>query len=214
MAYHGYMKLLSSYADKLFRSISKEKSVKILEIGVDTGISLFSIVNNLNLIEVPFEYTGVDIKIQPHTQIIQWSFMQRFNQNKINLLENNSLRYLSECNEKFDIVLIDGDHNYETVARECKELKKISHVNTLFIFDDYFGKYASTDQFYYKREGYENNKLIMIKETNGEKQGVKTAVDEFVEKEEDFKLFTYMQGEPVCMINKNNTIINIITGNE
>ena len=86
MAYHGYMKVIAEYAIKFFKNINNERPVRILEIGVDTGISLFSIVNNLNLVGVPFEYTGVDIKIQPHIQALQWAFIQRYDYNKISLL--------------------------------------------------------------------------------------------------------------------------------
>lgn len=209
MAYHGYMKVIASYAIQIFKSIKDKRPVKILEIGVDTGISLFAINNNLNLLGVPFEYTGVDIKIQPHIRPLDWAFLQRHDQNKVKLLEKNSLNYLSNCNEKFDIILIDGDHNYETVSRECKELRKISHKNTLFIFDDYHGKWATKDQFYNDEPGYEDNNLIMIKKSNLKKQGVKHAVDEFIEKDTNMISFILMQGEPICIIDKNNELVNI-----
>ena len=53
----------------------------------------------------------------------------------------------------------------------------------------------------------------MIKETNGSKQGVKTAVDEFIEKDGSLKMFTLMHGEPVCVIDKNNTLIKLEDNN-
>ena len=76
MAYHGYIKTISSYAKHL------NKKVKILEIGVDTGISMFGLINNLNMLGVEYEYTGVDIRIQNHVNLHEWVFYQRSEENK------------------------------------------------------------------------------------------------------------------------------------
>ena len=45
MAYHGYIPTLSKIASNMHTD--RKNKIKILEIGVDTGISLFALVNNL-----------------------------------------------------------------------------------------------------------------------------------------------------------------------
>lgn len=207
MAYHGYVKFISNYCQAIKNG--KQSPVKILEIGVDTGISLFALNNNLNMLNVSFEYTGIDIKIQPHIEVLNWAFFQSSKENKINLVEKNSLDFLKEDNSVYDVIMIDGDHNYETVAKECSYLRKISHKNTVFVFDDYEGKFSYEDQFYYNSKGYENNNLIQIKESSSEKRGVKTAVDEFIFQDGNLKTFKLMKGEPIVAIDVNNDVIKV-----
>ena len=70
MAYHGYIPTISQYA----ANVQKNKgNVKILEIGLLSGVSLFSIVNNMNIMGVDnYEYTGVDIKLQEEITIFNY----------------------------------------------------------------------------------------------------------------------------------------------
>ena len=126
---------------------------------------------------------------------------------KIDLIEENSLVYLKnavEKKEKYDIVLIDGDHNYKTVKEECMHLKNLYHHNTLFIFDDYNGRYSNKDMFYSKRPGYEE-KNQLIKES-GKEQGIKKPIDDFID-QENLVSFIIMKAEPLCVIHKANKII-------
>ena len=136
MAYHGYNKFISNYCNFIFENLNQsntDRPVKIIEIGIDRGSTLFALNNNLNLLGVPFEYYGIDIFIQDHVPVMDWTFYQRYENNKINLIEKNSLNYLKECNEIFDVILIDGDHNYRTVSEELSHIDKISHLN---VFSD------------------------------------------------------------------------------
>ena len=204
MAYHGYLRFISEYSTVINKV--QNKTVKILEIGVDTGITLFALNNNLNLLNVPFEYTGLDIKVQRHISVLNYTFLQKFESNKIKVYEENSLNYLKDCNEIFDVILIDGDHNYKTVKKELSYLDMISHENTLVICDDYKGRWATLDLYYANRDGYEDNtKATKFEES--EKQGVMTAIDEFLYENKNFTSFTLMEGEPICIINKKNNII-------
>ena len=86
-----------------------------------------------------------------------------------------------------------------------------SNVLPIFIFDDYEGKFSCKDQFYYNKKGYENNSLIQIKESVSEKRGVKTAIDEFILKDGNFKTFKLMIGEPIVAIDVNNEILKVDT---
>lgn len=207
MAYHGYIPVVSKFAFEMYSDMKKK--IKILEIGVDTGISLFALTNNLNLMGVAFDYTGVDVKIQPHISAMNYMFYHHNNETKINLVEQNSLDYLPTLDEKFDIILIDGDHNYETISQECKILKNIMHENTLIIADDYEGRWSKKDLYYSDKEGYEENKLVTKKSKEYEKHGVKPAIDEFIENNNNIVSFKLMEGEPIVLVNKKNQYLNL-----
>jgi predicted O-methyltransferase YrrM len=205
MSYHGYIPFISNYASNIKKS---KGSVKILEIGLLTGVSLFSIINNLNGLGIEgYEYTGVDIKLNEEIKIFNL-YTYKTKDSKINLLEENSIEFLKNCEEEFDIILIDGDHNYPTVKKECEFLTKISNKNTLFVFDDYFGKWSKSDLFYKEREGWENVDNFSELIPDSVKKGVKPAVDEFLEREY-LKSFTLMSGEPICLIYNNNDVIRL-----
>jgi predicted O-methyltransferase YrrM len=212
MAYHGYLSLMTQYCQNFYKL--KNKPPKILEIGVDTGITAFSLYNNLNMLNCPIEYTGVDIILQNHVREFFKSYMTMKNEKtKINLVEENSLLYLKkiiEKKEKFDIILIDGDHNYKTVEKECKYLKDLFHHDTLFIFDDYNGRYSSKDMFYSSRPGYEE-KTKLAKYSDGP-QGIKKPIDDFIN-QENLNSFMLMDAEPLCVIHKDNKIIKLEQGN-
>ena len=129
----------------------------------------------------------------------------------------NSINYLQNCKEKFDIILIDGDHNYATVKKECSFIKDLLRdENSLIIFDDYFGRWGRKDLFYKDRDGWKNNKKFIDLENVEGKEGVGTAIDEFMEENKDVLMsFALLQGEPICVINKENKIIsarNLIHG--
>lgn len=211
MSYHGYLQFVTQYAGALFSK--NNKKINILEIGVDTGISLFALNNNLNCQEIPFEYTGVDIMIQIQVPVINYTFLQKYKENKINLIEKNSLDYLESCNDIFDIVLIDGDHNYETVAKELGFLNSITHKNSLIICDDYNGRWSEKDLYYSERDLYKEN-IHATPHKNLDRQGVGNAINDFIKENESFKLFSLMQGEPVCMIRNNNDILSIENKND
>jgi len=206
MSYHGYLQFATQYAGELF--LKNSKKINILEIGIDTGISLFALNNNLNCHEIPFEYTGVDILVQIQVPVINYTFLQKHKENKINLIEKNSLEYLKECNDVFDIVLIDGDHNYETVIKELSFLDTITHNNSLIICDDYNGRWSKRDLYYSERESYKENSHATPSKTL-DRQGVGNAIDDFIKENKSYKLFSLMQGEPVCMIRDNNNILSL-----
>lgn len=206
MAYHGYIDTISKYCINYFQQ--KNISPKVLEIGIDKGITAFSLLNNLNSYRCPYEYYGVDIRMQLQvTEFFKSYCTYKHPQTKINLIEENSLDYLPKLfdqNIKFDVILVDGDHNYETVNKECNILKHLYHDDTLFIFDDYNGEYSYNDMFYGKKDGYQDKNMIF--ETK-EKSGIKEPIDRFIEAEELIKFSIYDSEPPICAITKNNRYI-------
>ena len=44
-----------------------------------------------------------------------------------------------DCNEKFDLIFIDGGHSYKCCKNDFNNTKKFAHENTIFVVDDTCG---------------------------------------------------------------------------
>jgi len=202
MSYTGFVRpILGSYP---FNS----DCPKILEIGVDKGQSTFPIVQNLSSRFSHFLYYGVDVFLRQQTfeSIIQFYDVsvvpidERSTRNVV-FAQENSLDWLvknKNNNPKFDIVFLDGDHNYHTVSKELKLLQSLMHPQSIIICDDFNGRHAFKDSFYGEREEYKNIKNATRK-TESEKQGVQTAVRDFIGENTDWKGFQWPSMEP-CVL--------------
>ena len=194
MAYHGYLPTIKRRCHELQRSPS------ILEIGIDRGVTFVSLAAFLARTQQQFMMIGVDIMVQEQVQIMVQNLDLTPQQNCF-LLEGNSLDALPKMIEqhmKFDVLLIDGDHNYYTVTKELEYLDAIANPGALVIIDDYLGRWADKDLYYSERPGYENVKIASPR-VDTDKHGVKTAVDEFVAKDPTWKLSQPINGEPVVL---------------
>tara|TARA_R100000278_G_scaffold120778_1_gene103539 strand:- start:400 stop:1020 length:621 start_codon:yes stop_codon:yes gene_type:complete len=200
MAYHGYINFLHTVARQY-------KTPVILEIGIHTGITAISLLHRLSHSHKNYYYFGVDILVRDDL-LNTICFMGLKNQKNIFLHEMNSFEFLKNNTNTYDIILIDGDHNYYTVSNELSYLNKISHKNTVVIVDDYYGKFATEDSFYseYDHDNYQSNERA-TKKIITEKNGVKTAVDEFINLNENWKTFKIMDGEPIVLFREQNTIL-------
>ena len=221
MSYRGYipymvkqMLIKRKYKQKT-EGAGTDTKVRILELGIADGVTAFSVCTNLMLLDCPYSYDGVDIRFSP-------SLREQYN-NTIGLWENltlhcqNTLRFLDPettnvlAQPKYDLVLIDGDHNYQTVKTECELLTKFIDKNTILIFDDYSGKYAETDSYYADHEGYENNTLATpaALSLEGSPSGVKAAVDDFIATNPEWRaasLFREDESSAVLVINRQSPL--------
>lgn len=198
MSYRGYLPFMVNLCTK--RYIKTKEPISILEIGIQHGVTTLSLATHLSIRGVDYQFDAVDIKLFDYVPLLADSLLIGTRE-RLNLIEQNSLVYLDQLrNKKFDLVLVDGDHNYYTVSQECELLKKFTDENTVFIFDDYDGKWSHKDLFYKRdRKGYEDVKLATeppVGEQN--KQGVKSAVDEFIE-ESGMQKVKLMQGSPIVV---------------
>jgi len=192
MAYHGYIPYIKSF-------LSKIESPSVLEIGLDVGMTTIPITTFMSRVSKNFQFCGIDVLVKDQLKIIL-SNIDRSPGQVIKIFEENSLKILPalfEAGEKFDVILIDGDHNYYTVCQELSYLNLISKENSLVIVDDYHGRWAERDLWYSERDGYERSDATQ--KVNTDKQGVKTAVDEFLSKEKEWELFCPIKGEPVIL---------------
>ena len=195
MSYLGYIKPISEMLYHI-------DSPNILEIGIDYGQSALPLIHNLSAKCDSFTYYGIDIKIRGEVieQLLQMKnvFCHGINSpsddhTNVALCMGNSLDVLPDFkkeNMKFDLILIDGDHNYFTVSKELDIIKDMSHPSTIIICDDYNSRWAEQDLYYSEKETYAKNELA-TKRKNTEKVGVRNAILDFLEKNTEWSLVEY-----------------------
>ena len=197
MSYLGYVKLMTAHC-KAF------EKPRILEIGVDRGQTTLPLLSNLLQITKDFQYIAVDIR-EDFCFSEQVSQMQGlriaepggtsdFNfgyaiQNSLNLLP----AFVND-GAKFDLILIDGDHNYGTVNKELSYLNDISHSHTLVVCDDYSGRHKDSDTFYKDYESHAKVSTFSDVEIHPDKKGANQAIDEWL-KEQEEKWWSYQPPE-------------------
>lgn len=194
MAYHGYLSLAKQFLHQLPHPPS------ILEIGVDRGVTFLSLVTFLARTKPEFLAIGVDILVQDAVNIMLQNLDLQQKQSAY-LIGENSLEVMPKMvsqDMKFDLVLLDGDHNYHTVSNEMKHLGNLIHDHSLIIIDDYDGRWSERDLWYSERPGYEDVKVASTK-VDTEKHGVKPAVDEWLETNPGWNKAKPVQGEPVLL---------------
>jgi len=179
MSYRGYIPFMINFCMKRYQQT--RKPISILEIGVQEGVTTLTIASHLAFRKVEFQFDAVDICLQNHVSRLADHLLMNSSAN-LNLVEQNSLTFLDELKDKvYDLVLIDGDHNYYTISNECSKLKPFINEHTLLMFDDYDGKWSNKDLYYQRdRDGYQEIESATTPQGTS-KQGVKPAVDEFVD---------------------------------
>ena len=181
--------------------IEKIKPKHIVEVGSDTGI------NTVNILEYCETNNAKLTSIDPSPNFDVDKIKERYNCD-FELYKDLSLNILPFL-EKFDIILIDGDHNWYTVFNELNTLEKIYKKNKnfpLIFLHDTAWPYGRRDIYYFPENIPEEylfpyKKLGMIPgEKNlstdkgmnqnfnnailegGEKNGVLTAIEDYINK--------------------------------
>jgi predicted O-methyltransferase YrrM len=174
-----------------------------LEVGVDRGVTLIPLVVFLARTRQNFTVIGLDILVQEQVHLMLANIDLAPTQQAY-CIEGNSLDVLPKIVEqkmKFDVVLLDGDHNYYTVAKEMSYLEDLTYPGTLVVCDDYSGRWADKDLWYAEREGYKENKRATPK-IETEKHGVKAAIDEWLETHPEWQKAQPIPGEPILLMRK------------
>lgn len=178
----------------------KTKHPKVLEIGMESGKSSLPIIFNLANLYDRFMFLGIDIYIRPQLIETISNFagvsiggVHDFTGRDIVLEQENSLQWLDRHKNwgtQFDMVFLDGDHNYYTVSRELKML--IDHIKpeTMIICDDFEGKHALKDGFYSEKPGYDKIDYATPRQ-HCETPGVQTAIVEFIQKNPEWSIFSF-----------------------
>lgn len=128
------------------------------------------------------------------------------NDKRVTVHKGLSLEIVPRLSEKFDCILIDGDHNWYTVFNELRAIEErqlLTNGGTIF-FHDVGWPYGRRDMYYqpetipkefrhpYAKKGIiygrselsspegENSGLFNAEEEGGEKNGVLTAIEDFL----------------------------------
>lgn len=151
-----------------------------------------------------FFIAGVDIMVQEAVRL-QLHYLDLQPNQDACLFEGNSLEVLPKMASKlkFDVVLLDGDHNYHTVSQELKLLEALTTPTSIIVVDDYDGRWATRDLFYAERAGYEAVSQATPK-IETEKHGVQPAVDDWLAVNPTWKKLKLMPGEPVLLLHETN----------
>jgi len=208
VSYHG----LISHAKRHLLSID---TPLVLEVGVDRGVTYITLAYFLARARENFVIIGVDIKVQEQVQIMLMSIDRNRQQQQCYLYERNSLDFLPELeanSNKFDVVLLDGDHNYYTVSKELEMINNITHGESIVIVDDAQegSRWANRDLFYATREDYDKV-LDATAPIETEKHGVRPAVLDFVEAH-GWKIASPVRGEPVVLCRSEDVLKKFCEG--
>ena len=201
MSYLGFVKTLSE------GYLAGYQDPKVLAIGIHRGPTALPLIHNLSLFK-GFTYVGLDIipcelvieQLSQYANVSLLGLDDRTGRDVI-LQHVNSLEWLKvNQNRKtpFDLVLVDGDHNYKTVTKELELIQAVIHPMSIIVCDDYNGRWAETDLYYSGRDEYKDNEKATKREES-EKQGVKTAVDDFLGKNETWSSAGWGGLDPVIL---------------
>lgn len=200
MAYHGYIPAIKGY-------LSQIQNPFVLEIGLDKGMTTIPLLAFLARNHENFSFVGVDVLLQDSLSIIVDNIDFK-NDQKISLNQDNSLNVipkLIQSSLKFDLILLDGDHNYYTVSKELSYLDNLTKDNSIVIIDDYHGRWSDKDLWYADREDYKDVPQVTQK-IETEKCGVKPAVDEFLSANPCWESFVPIKGEPIVLRRKTTEV--------
>lgn len=182
MSYLGFTRSICRYY------LSQIEFPKVLEIGIDKGQTAIPLIQNLCSTRRQFMYVGIDVCLSGDLleQIGQFenisvNWHDELTDRVVMMFEENSLAWLKhnqDTSTRFDLVLVDGDHNYYTVFNELKLIQNLIKPTTLIVCDDYIGRYSEKDMFYSEREAYKDVAGMTPRQTT-EKSGIKSAVIDF-----------------------------------
>lgn len=143
---------------------------------------------------------GVDVLVQDQVNIMLNHLDLQKGQSAY-LVGGNSLHVMPNMllqGMKFDVLLLDGDHNYHTVSSEMRLIEHLVTENSIIVIDDYDGRWSERDLWYAERPGYENVDAVSRK-VETEKHGVKTAIDEWLSTHPEWRKTKPIPGEPVLL---------------
>ena len=209
MAYWGYFGVMRQFLNRI-------ESPSVLEIGVDKGQTLVPLLNWLSINKDKFHLVGNDILLRKELEVVLELMSSNLkSEQTLDLYVRSSLEYLPEMahevkkrgdNGYFDLILVDGDHNYYTVKKEFEQIPDLLSPFGIVIFDDYDGRWSEKDEYFSDFEEYEGNSDATKRSgTESEKKGVKPAVDEFLRENKGWGAAKYKQlsdAEPIILYRK------------
>lgn len=162
-------------------------NIKVLEVGV------WNALNTRHLLETypKISLTSIDPLKSEEARQLEMEYPYRFT-----FIEDLSLNVMDGLDDDFDLILIDGDHNYYTVFNELETIFRKQHNNfPLVILHDTHYPWGRIDGTY-------NLNTIPEGKFQQERSGVLSAVEDFINEhtvegskdEYIFKLTLYQVG--------------------
>jgi len=132
--WEGYSLQIEEKAKTLVELVRKYKPKNILEIGFNGGHSSL-----LFLINSSAKITSFDLGSNKYVDDGK-NHIDKYYSSRHKLIKGNSLntipKFKLENNEKFDMIFIDGGHEYNTAIGDLKNCLELAHKNTIVILDD------------------------------------------------------------------------------
>lgn len=197
MSYSGYVPIIKDF---IHHRVPQDRAPTLLEIGIDRGTTLIPLVAFLARTRPRFVSVGIDVKVQEQVSIVLANLDLTPEQLAF-CIEGNSLEVLPKMASqgmRFDVVLVDGDHNYHTVSRELALLEDLVLPGALVICDDYNGRWSERDMWYSERPGY-HDVVSASRRVETDKRGVKAAVDEWLSVHPEWRSSQPLVGEPIVL---------------
>jgi predicted O-methyltransferase YrrM len=117
---------------KLLEILTEIKPLKIMEIGFNAGHSSEIFLKNTNADVVSFDIVSDAF---PYTMYGK-RYLDTLYPNRHILIKGNSTITVPQYNDLFDIIFIDGCHDYNVVKLDLENCKRLAHENTIVIIDD------------------------------------------------------------------------------
>lgn len=143
------------------------------------------------------------------------------NDKRVTIYKGLSLVIIPKLSETFDCILIDGDHNWYTVFNELREIEErhlLRNGGTIFLHDVDW-PYGRRDAYYqpdtipdafrhaYAKKGNENSDHYDAETEGGERNGVLTAIEDFVrDRGDEYMLFCFKAEFGLGVLVKKNGI--------
>lgn len=129
--------------DTILPIIKKIKPTHIVEVGSDTGI------NTKNILEYCANNNSKLSAIDPNPNFDVVKFKEEYG-DKFEFFDDLSLNILPFL-KKFEVILLDGDHNWYTIYNELKTIENIYKKNGIYpiiFLHDTSWPYARRDLYY------------------------------------------------------------------